>query len=135
MLLTNSYVPLIIVSGMAHWALFSYLFLSTRLGAIISIVLSALLFLQLQQVLTDQLTIQVVIAGVILELAATVLSLVLKALSPKLQTLHGKLPRLKGRKPQDVDLAPPAADITDPPPPVVPQRKRGRKRQHHFFGK
>lgn len=134
-LLTNSYAPLIIVSGMAHFALFSYLLLNSRRGAVISLVLSVLLFLQLQQILTQQLATQVVVSGVVIELTVTILSLVVRALHPRLQTLHDKLPRLKGRKTQDVDLAPPAADIIDPPPTAVPQRKRGRKRQHHFFGK
>lgn len=134
-LLTNSYAPLMISSGLAHFAVFSYLLLSTRRGAVVSLILSALLFLRLQQVLTQELAIQVVLLGISVEVTALVLALLLNIAQPKLQGLHGKIPRWKGRKLPGVDLTHPTTKPTDPQEPKTSSRKRGRKRKHHFFGK
>lgn len=47
---TNSYFPLVFISFLAHFFFFTYFFLNARRGLFISLILTFILFLRLQQV-------------------------------------------------------------------------------------
>lgn len=134
-LLPNSYSPLVGLLAFGHFCTFSYLFLNSRRGAVISLVLSAIFFLRLQQVLTQEIVLQVVIGGIVIEVVYLVLRAILKLLQPHVIKLSDRLPKrtTHSRSHADQVAEEQATELLDHP--SHPQRKRGRKRKHHFFGK
>lgn len=124
----NTYAPLLLVSAAAHFCFFSFVFLNSRRGIITSLVLTILLFLRLQQVLTVPISLWVIGIGGSVEVSYQMLRLFVRRVGPSM-TIPA-LPVLHVlSKPKSKNSTTEAA----PPPPR--QRKHGRKRKHHFFGK
>jgi len=70
-LVTNTYLPLLILVGLSNFFFFSYLFLNSRRGFVISLLSIVLLFLRLQQVLSFPLIIGLIVVGIIFEVILT----------------------------------------------------------------
>ena len=134
-LLTNSYSPIVLLLGTGHFCSFSYLFLNSRRGAVISLVLSAILFLRLQQVLTPQLVAQVIIAGVGLEVAYLLLCVIFQFLHPQLRKLGHRIPKQTPASHAFTETSYEELPTEQSEQPAHSKRTRGRKRKHHFFGK
>jgi hypothetical protein len=124
MYVPNSYAPLLLTVAAGTFFCGSYLFLNSRRGLLTSVVITSILFLKLQQVLTW--TLVVIILGV--ALGAEIISLVLIAVLHPL-TLRFSFPKFQ-RPARSVDLVKSKDESPKPRP-----RKHGRKRKHHFFGK
>ncbi len=71
MLLANSYVPLLLLSGLGHFFFFSFLFLQSRRGLLVALALTVLLFLRVQQVLTLPIFLAIFLFSACLELLLT----------------------------------------------------------------
>lgn len=130
--LPNSYAPLLLVCTVANFCLFSYFFLNSRRGIIVSIVITILLFLRLQQVLTLPISLSVILLGGAIEVAYLVLRFFYRKVAHRLSL--PTLPKLPRKESEQSSLTPqPFASSTAELSPR--QRKHGRKRKHHFFGK
>jgi hypothetical protein len=135
LLLPNSYSPIVLMLGLGHFCCFSYLFLNSRRGVIVSLVLTALFFLLLQQVLTQEIAAQVVLAGVAAEGIYLLLYALLQLLRPQLVKLHHRLPKRTVTSHQHAEVSDDELPTELPEQSSQAQRKRGRERKHHFFGK
>ncbi len=67
----NTYLPLLIATAVAHYFFFSFLFLKSRRGILVSLYLTLLLFLQLQEVLTWSIVLLCAIPPLMIELPLT----------------------------------------------------------------
>lgn len=137
----NSYAPFLLLTGAAHFCFFSYLLLSTRRGFLASLFLTIITFLKLQHVLTNQLIwwafgLVIVLEVVFLLLKRVVSLLATKFSLPGFQALP-QLPNWRSKTGKGLQLPPDL--VTTPesalPKPQKPNRRLGRKRKHHFFGK
>jgi hypothetical protein len=137
----NSYAPFLLLAGTAHFCLFSYLFLSTRRGFLASLFLTIITFLKLQQVLTNQLIWWALGLVITLEVVFFLIKKIFSLLTAKF-TFNGmhslpQLPRWRNKTGKGLQLPPDL--VTTPestlPKPQKPNRRLGRKRKHHFFGK
>jgi len=106
----NSYAPLLILVGAAHFCFFSYVFLNTRRGFLASLYLSTILFLKLQQVLTPSLILWTALAIIVVEAMYILLHQIFFRFHHTLTLPKMRVPKL-------------------------PSIRHGRKRKHHFFGK
>jgi len=70
-LLANSYIPLLFLSGIGHFFFFSFLFLQSRRGLLAALTLTVLLFLRVQQVLSWPIFFAVFLFSVSLEFLLT----------------------------------------------------------------
>ena len=73
-LLTNGYLPLLLCTGLGHFFFFSYLFLNIRRGFFMTLILTAALFLLLQQVFTWPAFAIIVIPLLCIELVLTLMA-------------------------------------------------------------
>ncbi len=130
-LLPNTYLPLLAVAAAGHFCLFSFLFLNSRRGFLISLGLTALLFLRLQQVLTVPLTFWITLSLISIELAVLLVS---RLVSQAKGTLSlPKLPQWKYSASRSEAARNPELQPFTEPPKHTP--KHGRKRKRRFFGK
>ncbi len=136
----NTYTPLILAAALGHFCVFSFLFLSTRRGFLVSLFLSILLFLRLQDVLTWTITWWVGVLILCLEVLFFLGEKLLTRLQPQMSRFH--MPNMPQCRRKGKDRTELPSDLVDSVQlkPIEKARKpttrrHGRKRKYHFFGK
>jgi len=129
LLLPNSYAPLVLLWAVGQFFFWSFVFLNTRRGSLVALFFTAVLFLQLQALLTAHISLQIGAVCLVIEISSESFLLLWRRYSSQISRS-----RFQFTPAQEIYPTTAVSEKKE----VLPSsrhRRHGRQRQHHFFGK